>query len=369
MTVVAALAAASVAFLHGGNLVVLDTATHAQRIVMHHAGNGPVRWSGDGKLVSSGGKIAGGPSLPAGYLRWAPAGERAAFTTKRGGVEIWSPRRGIERVAPDGFGAQSVAWTGATRLAIGRTVCRVPCRKQTKRGIWTWDGHHLRRTVDTSAIDGLPTPFGVDAHGNALWWAWPDSNSIAADGVGLYDKDRKLASMLMYSDWVAHCGKQIALAVGGDRNSMQGKSIELDGRDVSKDPSRSWNSPACSSEGKLLVATALPSFDGPWGSFKVHRSLWQLLPTRRRLTSPPRGWTDESPVVLPDRSILFVRTRQTSRKINDEWWEFDRGTLELLHGGLVTPLARIDFSANELNGAYLQYYGHYMWPDRVAVRP
>jgi hypothetical protein len=360
--------AVSVAFLHGGNLVVLDTATHAQRVVMHHAGNGPVRWSGDGKLVSSGGKVAGGPTLPADDLKWAPTGERAAFMTKDGGVEVWSPRSGITRIAPDGFGAQAIAWTSATRLAIGRTVCRPPC-SGSKRGIWTWEGRRLTHTVDTSAVDGWPTPFGADAHGHVLWWAWPDSSSIAADGVGLYAGKRKLASMLMYADWVARCGTDLALAVGGDRNSMHGKSIELAGRDVSNDRSRSWNSPACSSDGKLLVATALVDHDGPWGGFHVHRSLWRLLPTRRRLTSPPRGSTDESPIVLPDRSILFVRTRQTSRKINGDWWEFDRGTLELLRDGHVTRLARLDFSADELSGAYLQYYGHYMWSERLAVRP
>ena len=76
---VAALAAASVAFLHGGNLVVVDTATHAQRVVMQHAGIGPVRWSGDGRLVSSGGKIAGGPTLPTAELT---ADEERARTTR-----------------------------------------------------------------------------------------------------------------------------------------------------------------------------------------------------------------------------------------------------------------------------------------------
>lgn len=349
--------------------MVLNTATHAQRIVMHRAGSGPVHWSGDGKLVSSGGKIAGGPSLPTSDLRWSPAGERAAFTTKGGGVELWSPGTGVKRVAPDGFGAQSVAWTSPTRLAIGRSVCHVPCGNPTSRGIWTWNGRRLTRTVDASAIDGFPVPFGVDSQGATLWWAWPNSGSLAADGVGLYANDRRIASMLMYPDWVAHCGSRLALAVGGDRNSLSGKSIELGGRDVSKDTSRSWNSPACSRNGTLLVASATSNSNGPWGHFRVHRSLWRLLPTRKRLTNPPRGWTDESPVVLPNGSILFVRTRQLSRKINDAWWEFDHGTLELLQGGRITPLARLDFSANELNGAYLQYYGHYEWPTRIAVKP
>ena len=57
-----ALAAVAVAFLQGGNLVVANVAAHTQRVVVRHAGVGPVAWSGDGKLVSAGGRIAGGPN-------------------------------------------------------------------------------------------------------------------------------------------------------------------------------------------------------------------------------------------------------------------------------------------------------------------
>ena len=117
-----ALAAVAVAFLQGGNLVVANVAAHTQRVVVRHAGVGPVAWSGDGKLVSAGGRIAGGPTLPAAKLAWAPAGETAAYVTKGEGVAVWSPATGIRRVAPDGWGAWSVAWNGR-RLAIGRAVC------------------------------------------------------------------------------------------------------------------------------------------------------------------------------------------------------------------------------------------------------
>src|SRR5207253_1857990 len=53
-----------VAFLHRGNLVVLDVATRTARIVLRHAGTGPVHWSGDGRFVSVGGRVAGGPTFP-----------------------------------------------------------------------------------------------------------------------------------------------------------------------------------------------------------------------------------------------------------------------------------------------------------------
>ena len=77
---------------------------------------------------------------------------------------------------------------------------------------------------------------------------------------------------------------------------------------------------------------------------------------------------DEAPTVLSDGSILFVRTRQTSANVNGEWIEHDRGTLEILRHGTITPVADLSFSANELSGAFAQFYGHYTWPQRMAVR-
>lgn len=358
---VAALAAATVAFLHGGNLVVVDTATHAQRVVLRHAGQGPVRWSGDGKLVSSGGRIAGGPTLPTAEPVWAPVGETAAYTTRRGGVAIWSPRHGTRMLRPNGWGAQAVAWVGRARLAIGRTICHAPCGPHGEE-VWLWSGRGLRRIVRLPPDDGIPLPFAADPRGRVLWWLWPDSGSIAADGVRLYANTTPLATMLMYPDWVARCGRGLALAAGGDRNSMHGKAIVLNGREISRDATRSWISPACNAAGTRLVAAARPDNpDGPWGD--EHRALWQLLPTRRRLTSPPRGWSDESPRILRDGSILFVRTRLTSRKVDGTWRSTDHGVLELLAHGTVTRIADVTDSPSSM------YYGYYGWAARVAVKP
>jgi hypothetical protein len=63
-----------------------------------------------------------------------------------------------------------------------------------------------------------------------------------------------------------------------------------------------------------------------------------------------------------------VRTRQTSAKVNGAWIEHDRGTLEVLRHGTITPVADLSFSASELSGAFAQFYGHYTWPQRMAVR-
>jgi hypothetical protein len=343
-----ALLAVAVAFLHGGNLVVVNAATHAQRIALRHAGTGPVAWSGDGRLVSSGGAIAGGPRLPTAALAWAPTGETAAYVTKRGAVYTWSPRAGRRLVVPASWGAQGIAWGPRGELALGRSVCHIPCGRSRDVGVWVRTEHGLHR------VARLP-------QGRALWWLWPNSSSIAADGVALYANAKRIATTLEYGDYVAVCGRQLALAVGNDRNSMHGKSIVLDGRNVSRDPSRSWVSPSCNAAGDLVAAADPDDADGPWGN--EHRSLWQLLPERKRLTSPPRGWSDESPTVLANGDVVFVRTQLTSRRVDGSWHSTDHGTLELLARGRVTALADVTTSPSSM------YYGHYPWPLRVAVEP
>jgi hypothetical protein len=351
--------AARIAFLHHGSLAVVDPATGASHIVLRGAGAGPVAWSGDGRRLSVGGRVVGGPTLAAARLVWAPSGERAAFVTRRGGVEIWSPA-GTRRVLPDGWGAQSVAWRGKDGLEIGRAVCGAACGLPAQLGIWTWDRGGLRRLLALPRGAGVPLPFGWDGR-RVLWWAWPNSGSIAADGVMVFAGRTRLAQMLMYPDWVARCGARLALAVGRDRNSMHGKRILLGGRDVSRDATRSWVAPSCSADGSTLVTSAgREDGRGPWG--REHRAIWQLLPTRRQLTHPPSGWTDERPQLLRDGSLVFVRTRYGERAqtaVVHAW-------LERLAGGRVHRLADLDETVDELSATPM-YYGHYWWPDRLAV--
>jgi predicted outer membrane repeat protein len=147
---------------------------------------------------------------------------------------------------------------------------------------------------------------------------------------------------------------------------MHGKSIVFDGRDVSRDRSRSWSLPP-NAGGGVVAAPDPDNVKGPWG--REHRAIWQLLPQKRCLTSPPRGWTDESPRLLDDGSVLFVRTRQTSFRPGEQWYATDHGTLELLGRGAVTAVADVTFTANQATGDGGSYYGHYPWPTRVAVTP
>jgi hypothetical protein len=127
---------------------------------------------------------------------------------------------------------------------------------------------------------------------------------------------------------------------------MHGKRILLAGRDLSRDRTRSWVEPACN--GDEIVAAAsknlIPNRIGD-----EHRSIWELRPLRRQLTHPPAHSSDESPRLLPDGSILFVRTVR------------GHGALLRLRNGKLTHLADVGRSENS--------FGHYDWTRHVAVWP
>jgi hypothetical protein len=78
--------------------------------------------------------------------------------------------------------------------------------------------------------------------------------------------------------------------------------------------------------------------------------LWRvgLDGTSTRLTSPPRGYADESPHFAPDQSTLyFVRARRGD------------GKLYALRGGrIVGPLLTLGHEDG--------YYGHTAWPYSVT---
>ena len=316
---------------------------------------GALRWSGDGKLLSVGNRIAGGPRLSNAYvLEWAPTGETAAAPTTGGGVLVWTPSRGSRRIVPDGWGATSVAWGANGTLAIGRYNCRPPCGVPRNEEVWIWRSEHLKRVVGPLRGVVLPMVVAVSAQGRPLWWAERQASaSIAADGLRLYAARSPLARTLAYPDFVSVCGRHVALAAGGDRYAMHGKRILFDGRDVSRDPSRSWVSPSCTADGTLIAAASRNTTPSRIGN--EHRAIWQLLPRRRRLTHPPRDRSDEDPHLLPDGSVVFVRTRTVSKPFE----LYGVGTVEFLRNGRLTAIGTAGKAGN--------FYGHYAWPDVVAV--
>jgi hypothetical protein len=343
-----------VVFLDRGALHVVDLSTGSRRVVASHV-SGAVGLSGDGRLVSVGGRIVGGPSLPTARLVWAPSGERAAYQTRAGAVFAWSPTAGRRLVVGVSWGTTSFAWGRDGSLALGRAVCHVPCGVPLHQEVWIRRGGTLRRVAGPLRGVQLPRVAAVAGDGRALWWSDPQgSASIAADGLPLYANRARVADTLVYPDYVRVCGSHLAVAQGGDRYAMHGKRILFDGRNVSRDPSHSWVAPSCSPDGATLVGAASRNTTPPRIG-NEHRSIWQLLPARERLTSPPVGFTDESPRLLGDGSILFLRTKSYATRLQ----LYGVGTVELLRGGKLTAPGTAGRADN--------YYGHYDWPDVVSV--
>jgi hypothetical protein len=317
--------------------------------------------SGDGKLVSIGGLVVGHVKLPTRTLAWAPTGERAAYVTSEGAVVEWTPR-GKRFLEPKGWGATGwagLAWSGDGALAVPRG-----------NGLWVLrDGSAVRLVGPLASNRGtggpdVPEPFAwLGDH--VLWWRWPGSGSVASDGVDLYEDGTKLATTLPYGDYTAVCGTHLAYATGTDRESTDDKKLVFDGRDVSGDPKRSWSTPACTPGGRLVAAA---SRNDPNAFRSPHRAIWQLLPTRRQLTRPPWGWSDEDPHLLPGGALLFVRSRITSRRSGDTWLDTEQGRVMVLAQGKLVQVARIGYrNLDELKDYLGPFYGHFDWSGFLAV--
>ena len=328
---------------------------------------GRLAFSGDGTLFSLAGTIYGGPdtlALPTKYLVWAPTGEKAAWVTTSGSVLVWTPR-GTRRIEPKGWGADwffrenGLVWSAdGSSLAIGRGA-----------RVWVWhDG--VARDVAGASSDAtlaggpaLAVPFAWSGD-HVLWWSWPGSGSIAADGVSLYEGNRLLGVTLMYRDYTATCGSHVAFTEGVDRYSTDGKSVIFDGRPVGHDALDSYTEPACTATGRLVVAVGRNNV--PRLTNETHRSIFQLLPTRKQLTKPPWGWSDEDPRLYANGDLIFVRTRSTFKKQDVT----QTGHVMLLSQGKLTQLAATSFTENELTSTYpIEYYGHYDWSHSLAVWP
>ena len=355
-----------VAFVANHDLVVADLTNGTQQVVLQHAIEGPVAWSGDGALLSDGGQVVGGPALPTTRIAWSPVGETAAYIAPDGSVDLWTPGGGQLTIVQKTWGARSLAWGAQGQLAIARQLLPGRDRTPTHQEIWIWQSGALTRAVGPLGGEQLPIVDGVAPDGGVLWWSdAQDSASIAADGLPLYDGTRKIGTTLVFPDYVAVCGTQLVFVDGGDRYTTRGKSIVDDGSDISRDTALSWVSPSCS--GTSVVAAAGRNWAEPTIGQGENRSIWQLEPTRVRLTRPPAGWTDEDPQLLPDGSVLFVRTHQT----------YGRGSATTLHAsldrnvnGTVTSIASLTTTVDALASAWEpDYFGHYGWPSVVAVAP
>ncbi|MCW2965255.1 MAG: hypothetical protein JWO17_2507 [Actinomycetia bacterium] len=337
-------------------LVYLDRITPFRQ-PLHPEPYRNLAFSGDGRLVSIGGTILGRAKLPTQTLAWAPTGERAAYTTTEGAVVLWTPA-GTRQIEPKGWGAgrflPALAWSRSGALAITRG-----------NSIWVWRDGVSQQMIGPVPNSGIPVP--VAWHGtHLLWWVWPDSGSIAADGVTLYEDSRVLGTTLTYHDYSTVCGEHVAFVQGGNRYSTSGKALTFDGRIVARDSAHSWVSPSCTPDGHLVAAASRNIV--PPLTTETHRAIWQLLPTRKQVTRPPWGWSDEDPHLFQNGDLLFVRSRITSKRDGNTWRDTAKGHVMVLSHGRLQEVAKIGYMQDESKGVYLgPYYGHYDWSYFVAV--
>lgn len=368
-----------VAYIRGEALHVLDVRTCRDRVLARGV-RPPVRFSGDGRYVASGDgavvAVGGGrTTYPLGRVAafaWRPGTSALVGVTRGGGVLVGGPGRPRRQILRGGQGAGGLVFdpSGAS-LAIGRS------RGADRQEIVTvaWPSLAVQEALSRRGF-GSVTPAALARGGGWLffWTNTQRSASIAADGLPLAVKGVALGTvgptivprMLLYPDFVGWCGRSLLAVAGGDRYATHGKRIlgaapPLPARgqlwrvrDVSRDRTRSWVSPACSPNGRWIASAAGPNgIERRFG--EERRSVWLLArdgSQRRRLTRPGSA-TDELPRWSADgRYLLFVRSRGTRRPATA------LGTLHLVDtrtGSTFGPVAKV--------GPIGNYYGHYGWAE------
>ncbi len=376
-----------IAYLRGSELRLADLATCQDRVLARGA-RGPVRFSADGRYVAFGtGRVvssSGGPVLrllagaaPSSWA-WLASGHRLAAVTRAGGLVLAEPGRRERPLLSDGWGAGQIALAPDGSLTVVRTVAFDPSTATYRQEVWRLSsaGFHPRK-VFTAGGDFAPVELAAHSPDGRWLLAWRrpgNSASLAADGLPLYARSvvqreemvLLTRSMLAYPDFLSVCRDRVVLAAGADRYTTSGKRLlvalppRADGRawgmrDLSRDTSKSWVSPACSPDGRFVAAAAGPNrVEHRFG--QEARSIWLLAldgSRRRKLTTPLRGVTDESPRWSRDgRVVLFVRSGPTARDATARGAVY---VVSVADGRVIGPLAHVGSTAN--------YYGHYGWPN------
>jgi hypothetical protein len=367
------------AYTSGGALTVLELGICRHRALVPRGASGPVRFShdgnwiafGDGKVVSVDGGRVTRPLGSASSWAWSPTKDVLAGVTPGGAVVEGRPGgRTIVR-EPRGWGAESLVWTpDGSSFAVGRAQFHgLPSAKGRQQIVWFTSGERPAAIYSTPRGELAPpllVGFG-GGYGHLFFQAdIQNSASIAADGLALEPLETArgmvagvspAVNMLPQPGFFTPCGKHVVIAAGGNRNTTTNKRIVVATfdpandrfrvRNLSRDRTRAWVSPACSPDRTLVAAAAGPdSHDA--SRIRPRRAIWLLSldgRTRRRFTRPPSGWSDESPIWSANgKVVLFVRQR------------LGRGLLYAagLHGKLNGPLARIDGS--------LVSSGYATWP-------
>ena len=213
---------------------------------------------------------------------------------------------------------------------------------------------------------GLVELEGVSPDGTWILYALDPmgSASLAADGLTVEavaatgGRSYTVTSGLTYPSYRSWCDfRTLVVTAGGDRISSHDKRLIATGppawrpRALVHEPGRAFGSVVCAPDGNSVVVQEEPRGGVDESSVRSHWQLWRIgldgKPTE--LTSPPPGYSDDSPQFSPDqRTVYFVRSKN------------DHGVLYALRDGkLVGPLLDLGLDRNA-------YYGHRDWPYRVT---
>jgi hypothetical protein len=226
--------------------------------------------------------------------------------------------------------------TGTTRTAyrVQESYRRIPAGAPGPIVLFRWSG------------DGRWLFFAIDPQG---------SQSIAADGLLLEvisangGRPHTVGTTLAYSDYMTWCAGRLVFTGGGDRLATTNKRLLVasppvwHARPLITTPKRAWGSVVCAPNSRSVVAQSQPQ-RSDYSFFATSWALWRvgLDGSQRRVTSPPRGFADESPRFSPDGSVFFVRSHRGV------------GSLFVLRGERLSDrLLRLGYN--------LGYYGHRCW--------
>jgi hypothetical protein len=283
-------------------------------------------------------------------------------------------------------GLGSVTYTRGAKLhVLDLATCRETVRRAPRPGPERFPGLALRaarhgrtgsqaivfhgRTVLTvhesyaSIPGGTPGPimlFGTSPDRRWVLYAIDPQNSasLAADGLTLRavpssgGRSHVVATGLLRDDYRAWCGRTLVVTAGSDRIATHHKRLVATGppdwhaRTLVHAPARAWGSLACTPDGRSVVVQSQPDSTS-YDLFRTRWALWKvgLDGSASRLTSPPTGYSDESPR-FAGGVLYFVRSRKGV------------GSLYTLRGGkLLGPLVSLGANGGD--------YGHRNWPYAV----
>ncbi|HET7127591.1 MAG TPA: hypothetical protein VFJ93_00775 [Gaiellaceae bacterium] len=377
-----------VAFIRQRELIVFDLDSCTERVLARNVGTPiQVAWSADGNWLAVGNRLIsaadGRVARPFGRLPtdenvgvWAPRGHELARITARGGLVLGGPDSHVRQLLPDGWGADDLMFASDGTLAVSRDLRSGSGVGQPHRQeIWLLRVPALRPQLLYRGPQGRDAPprLAAVARGGGAVFFWPfvdHANSANLDGLplelvtparGLATTTRQIVPwMLARTDFLSWCGSQLVAAAGFDRIATLHKSLivaaapKWSKRTLEPAGPRSWITPSCSPDGRLVAAAAGPNRDDtPFG--REARSIVVVSldgHVRARLAEPPRGESDELPRwSRGGRFILFVRAGSTSKNAAAEGRLYLAEAFGAHH--VYGPLTRLGVGGN--------YYGQYGW--------